>query len=324
MQMMMACGSHTPLLYFPARDSDGVLGIRAAFKILREHVRAFDPQLVVIFGADHYGGHQMASMPAFCIGVETTALADVGGFPGKLHVDRDLAVAAVNALREDDIDVAVSYSMDVDHGFSQILHEATGGIARYPVLPIFVCCLQPPFVPFKRARALGAAVARFLKTQGLERVLVLGTGGLSHDPSKLFPAIDDVSEEWKPYHMFGKGQTIVPQQTWIDYQVERHKFGAERLGASTIPLEQMNIKEAWDRMFLGKLCNEPLAAFDAWRPETVVKEGGFGAMEVLSWVAATQCMDTMTGARPHTLFQQGVREVGVGFAIVEAGPSPSL
>lgn len=323
MELMMACASHTPLLYFPAHESPGVLGVREALGGLQQRVRAFDPQLVVLFGTDHYGGHQMASMPSFCVGVEATALADVGGFPGKLNVDRALAVAAVDALRNDDIDVAVSYAMDVDHGFSQILHEATGSVDAFPVLPIFVCCLQPPFVPFKRARALGAAVARFLKSTDLERILVLGTGGLSHDPSKLFPAIDDVSEEWKPIHMFGKGQTIVPQQAWIDYQIERHRFGAERLGASTGPLERINIFESWDRDFLDQLSYAPLSTFDDWSPATVIEQGGFGAMEVLTWVAAAQTMEALCGVRPHAIFHQGVREVGVGFAIVEAGPAPA-
>ncbi len=158
--------------------------------------------------------------------------------------------------------------------------------------------------------------------QDLQRVLVLGTGGLSHNPARLFPAIDDVSEEWKPYHLLGKRQNDVPQQTWIDYQIKMHKFGAERLGASTVPLEELNIFESWDRDFLDRFCNGPVAAFDAWAPETVIKEGGFGAMEVLSWVAAAGTFEAATGARPHVAFHQGVREVGVGFGVVEAAPTP--
>jgi len=236
-------------------------------------------------------------------------------------VDRDLAVAAVNALRNDDVDVAVSYAMDVDHGFSQILHETLGGIAAYPTLPIFVSCLQPPFVPFKRARALGAAVGRFLAGCGRDRVLVLGTGGLSHNPSMLFPPIEEVSGEWKPYHLLGKRQNDVPQQVWIDYQIEMHHRGAERLGANTAPLEEMNIFEAWDRAFLDKLCSQPLADFDALDPADVVAQGGFGAMECLTWVAAAQTLETATGTRPCVAFQQGVREVGVGFGIVKAKPA---
>jgi 2,3-dihydroxyphenylpropionate 1,2-dioxygenase len=162
MELKMVCASHSPLIYFPGRETPDIDAMRVAIEDTRARVAAFDPQLIVMFGCDHYGGHQMASMPAFCVGVAATALADVGGTPGTLAVPAKIAVDCVNALRNDDIDVAVSYAMEVDHGFSQVLHEIAGGIGRYPVIPIFVSCLQPPFVPVKRARALGAAMARFV------------------------------------------------------------------------------------------------------------------------------------------------------------------
>ena len=154
----------------------------------------------------------MVSMPSFCVGVEATALADVGGTPGRLDVPRAGAVAAVNALRNDDVDVAVSYSMDVDHGFSQVLQDLTGGVSAYPVLPVFVSCLQPPFVPFKRGRALGSAMARFVAGLEVERVLVLGTGGLSHNPEGLFPAFDDICERGGPTICWGLGSLTCPSR----------------------------------------------------------------------------------------------------------------
>jgi hypothetical protein len=113
MHLMMACVSHTPLLYLAA---------------LRQQVEAFDPQLIVLFDCDRYGGQQMFSMPAFCIGVEAVPLADVGGTAGELNVPRATAIAAVEALRKDNVDAAVSYDMSIDHGFSQILVEVAGGI----------------------------------------------------------------------------------------------------------------------------------------------------------------------------------------------------
>src|SRR3546814_5825690 len=85
--------------------------------------------------------------------------------------------------------------MDVDHGFSQALKRLLGGVNTYPVLPIFVSCLQPPFSPFARARALGEAVGSFARTLGQKRILFMGTGGLAHNPYHLFPPIDERSEE---------------------------------------------------------------------------------------------------------------------------------
>src|SRR3546814_1451086 len=72
----MVAASHSPLLDFPARESSSVLNILAALEQARARIRAFDPELVILFGVDHYGGHHMDCMPSFCVGVEATAIAD--------------------------------------------------------------------------------------------------------------------------------------------------------------------------------------------------------------------------------------------------------
>lgn len=316
MRIMMACASHSPLLYFPARESDALREAKRALAEVHSRIEAFDPELVILFGCDHYGGHQMYSMPAFCIGLNATALADVGGTPGKLNVPIDLASDAVNHLRHVGIDVAVSYEMTVDHGFSQVLKELTGDVPRYPVLPIFISCLHPPFVPFKRARALGDGIASFVAGLDLERVLIVGTGGLSHDPSFLFPTLDAVAEEWRPYVLHGHRQSEVAQQSWIDYEVAAHHEGARILANDEIPLQAFGIHEEWDRDFLDLLSEGDLAVVDEWSPENLVASRGIGTMEVLTWIAATQALVSATGSRPEVVFQAGVREVGVGFGVV--------
>jgi len=323
MQIMMTCSSHSPLLYFPARDSEALRGARQALIDVGRSVEAFDPELIILFGCDHYGGHQMYSMPAFCVGLEASALADVGGTPGRLNVPRDVATDAVNALRGAGVDVGVSYDMTVDHGFSQVLQELAGGVSRYPVLPIFVSGLHPPFVPFKRARALGEAVANFVAGLDLERVLIIGTGGLSHDPAFLFPTLDAVSEEWRPYILQGHRQSEVPQQAWMDYEIAAHKHGAQILANDAIPLPALGIHEDWDREFLDLLVNGDLSRVDNWSPEELVATCGIGTMEVLTWIAATQAMKSASGTRPRIVYQRGVREVGVGFGVILA-PATTL
>lgn len=324
MQFMMACASHSPLYYFPAKISDSYAAARHALGAQRHSIEQFDPELVILFGVDHYGGHQMAAMPAFCIGVEATALADVGGTPGALRVPRDVAVSAVNALRRDNIDVAVSYAMEVDHGFSIPLETLTGSLTRYPVLPIFVSCIQPPFVPFHRARALGEAVGRFATTLSFERILFIGTGGLSHDPEFLFPSIENVSDEWRPYILHGNRQTDVPQQSWIDYEIAAHQQAAPLLADESVPQETYGIKEPWDQAFLKDFCAGDLAKFDDLSPDEVVKAAGIGAMEILSWIAAASAMRTATGLAPSEMYQRPCREIGVGFGIAQAGPAPGI
>lgn len=320
-QAMLATASHSPIIEFPAAGSDALDRVHAGLGEIHTEITAFDPDLVVVFGVDHYGGHHMHSMPSFCIGVEATALADVGGTPGPLRVPKDIAIGAVNHARTGGVDVAVSYAMDVDHGFTQALTRLCGGIDRYPVLPIFVSCIQPPFVPFARARALGQAIGDYLATIDAERILVIGTGGLGHNPRMLFPPIDEVSDEWRPYHLLGNSQREVSQQSWIDYEIEAHQVAAAFLADPSIPDEMFGLHEEWDQAFLAHYCVGDLSSFDTWQPEQVVDDAGIGAMEVLSWVAAGQAMAALTGVAPRERLQQICRVIGIGFAITSAGPA---
>lgn len=320
-QAMLVTSSHSPIIDFPAADSEQLQRVHAGLAEMRTEIEAFDPDLVVIFGVDHYGGHHMHSMPSFCVGVTATALADVGGTPGPLVVPADLAVGAVNHVRAAGVDIAVSYAMDVDHGFTQALSRLCGGIDRYPVLPVFVSCIQPPFVPFARARALGRAMGEYLAQVDASRVLVIGTGGLGHNPRMLFPPIDEVSDEWRPYHLYGRSQHDVSQQAWIDYEIEAHQVAAAFLADPSIPDEFFGLHEAWDRAFLDRYCGGDLAAFDGWVPDRVVDDAGIGAMEVLSWIAAGEAMHTLTGASPRERLQQVCRVIGIGFGITSAGPA---
>lgn len=318
---MLVTSSHSPIIEFPARTTDSYDAVIANLAVVRGEVADFDPELVVIYGLDHYGGQHMRAMPAFCVGVEASALADVGGTPGPLIVPRDVAVEAVNHLRADGIDTAVSYAMEVDHGFTQALVRLTGGIAQYPVLPIFVSCIQPPFVPFARARALGESIGRYVRRLDYERVLVIGTGGLGHNPRVLFPPIDEVPEEWRPYHLHGRAQTDVSQQAWIDYEIDAHKVAAAFLADDSIPDEMFGLNDAWDRAFMADFCGGDMSRFDSWVPEKVVDEAGIGAMEVLSWIAAGATMNELTHTAPTNRLQRVCREIGIGFAISTAGPS---
>ncbi|MEZ5223717.1 MAG: hypothetical protein R2743_19670 [Ilumatobacteraceae bacterium] len=318
---MLVTASHSPLIEFPADRSDSYVEIVTMLDRVRQEVEVFDPDLVILFGVDHYGGHHMRSMAPFCVGVEATGMADVGGTPGELRVPKDVAVGAVNFVRAEGVDVAVSYAMDVDHGFTQALSRVTGGVDQYPVLPIFVSCIQPPFVPFARARALGEAVGRYIRHLNNRRVLVLGTGGLTHNPRRLFPPIDEVAQEWLPYHLHGKAQQEVAQQDWIDYQIDAHHAAAKFLASPDIPDEQFGLHDEWDRAFLDMFCAGDMSVFDDWEPEHVVTAAGIGAMEVLSWIAAAQAAASAAEIVPFERLQQVCRVIGIGYGITTSSPT---
>ncbi len=56
----------------------------------------------------------------------------------------ELAEACAHAVINSGIDLAVSYNMQVDHGFAQPLEFLLGGLDRLPVLPVFINGVAAP------------------------------------------------------------------------------------------------------------------------------------------------------------------------------------
>jgi 2,3-dihydroxyphenylpropionate 1,2-dioxygenase len=172
----LCCMSHSPLLNLPGPSPELLEDIDSALTDARDFVRAFDPELVVIFSPDHYNGFFYRLMPPFCIGTAATGVGDFGTHAGPLTVPVDIATSCAEALWKSGVDIAISSSMAVDHGTVQPLETLFGDAGSIPVLPIFINSVATPLGPIKRARALGSAVGDFVATLG-KRVLIVGPVG---------------------------------------------------------------------------------------------------------------------------------------------------
>src|SRR3954464_9251649 len=181
MPLTLCCMSHSPLLNLPGPSQDLLEDIDAARAAAREFVTAYDPELVVIFSPDHYNGVFYRMMPPFCISTNATGVGDYGTQAGPLSVPSDIATDLAEAVLAADVDVAISASMDVDHGTVQPLQSLFGDAAGRPVIPIFINSVATPLGPVRRSRALGTAVGNYLAMLD-KRALVIGSGGLSHYP----------------------------------------------------------------------------------------------------------------------------------------------
>ena len=173
MHAYLHCLSHSPLVGYvdPAQEVlDEVNGVIAS---ARERIAAFSPELVVLFAPDHYNGFFYDVMPPFCLGVGATAIGDFGSAAGELPVPVELAEACAHAVMKSGIDLAVSYCMQVDHGFAQPLEFLLGGLDKVPVLPVFINGVATPLPGFQRTRMLGEAIGRFTSTLN-KRVLEQG------------------------------------------------------------------------------------------------------------------------------------------------------
>lgn len=174
--------SHSPLIGLNPVAPEIEQELSAAIASVRRAVLAWKPERVVLVGPDHYNGFFNELMPPFCIGTQATAVGDYTTPAGPLNVDGAGAEALAAFLMDRGFDPAVSRRMQVDHGFSQALQSLWGGLDTPPVIPIFMNAVAQPGIPrLRRCLQVGRAIGDFLDTLP-GRTLVIGSGGLSHEP----------------------------------------------------------------------------------------------------------------------------------------------
>src|ERR1700741_4183578 len=120
------CASHTPLMGDVSVGRETADSVTAAFARLADQVRAFGPDLVVQFSPDHFNGFFYDLMPAFCVGSAAGSVGDRGPRPGPLPVPEALALDLAQGVQAQDVDIALSRRMPVDHGFTQIWEAMFG------------------------------------------------------------------------------------------------------------------------------------------------------------------------------------------------------
>lgn len=316
MQSALVCASHSPLLYCYDKPPVEWDAIKAGYAAARSFVKDFDPELVVIFGADHFNGFFLDLMPAFCIGLSAQAVNDIGGFSGKLDVPHDMALALIKNLRAHDLDPAVSYQMTVDHAFSQTLHNMTGAVSACPTIPVFINAISTPFVPFRRTRLLGEAIGKFARTLG-KRVLFLASGGMSHHPARYYPIFGEGDESVTAWQLSGGKQVpSLSSSEWLKRLLEMHHEGASMITRGERTAQDMRLNATSDKRFLDVLLSGNLDLFDQWDLEELVVQGGIGSMELQTWIAATAAHLAFGGAIPQLEVYSVAPEIGIACGIV--------
>ncbi|HEY9313212.1 3-carboxyethylcatechol 2,3-dioxygenase [Williamsia sp.] len=309
MPLALCCVSHSPLLELPGTPPGLVDEVEAALEEAAAFVRDWDPELVVIFSPDHYNGFFYRVMPPFCIGNAARGVGDYGTSAEPLDVPRDLADACARSVLEAGVDVAVSESMDVDHGTVQPLQRLLGDVRARPVIPIFVNSVAAPLGPLRRVRALGTAVGRHLT--GLDkRVLIVGSGGLSHDPP--VPTLATASGSVRERLVHGGSQTPEQRASRQSAVIE----AAQDFAAGRGPLRPLN--PDWDREFLEIIDSGRLDQFDGWSNTRITSEAGSSAHEVRTWVAAFAAMSTQGPYETPVRYYRAAPELIAGFAIRSA------
>jgi 2,3-dihydroxyphenylpropionate 1,2-dioxygenase len=298
--------SHSPLLNLPGPSAELLADIGTALADARAFVRDFDPELVVIFAPDHYNGFFYKAMPPFCIGTAAQGVGDYGTHSGPLDVPGDIATACAAAVLAADVDVSISASMDVDHGTVQPLEILFGDAVARPVIPVFINSVATPLGPLRRVRALGSAVGDYLATLD-KRVLVLGSGGLSHDPPVPTLATAPPAALQRIVH----GAPMSSQQR--EARQTAVMDAAHTFAHGESPLQPLN--PDWDQAFLELLDTGRLPEVDAWSTDWIESEAGLSAHEVRTWVAAFAALSAAGPYETGSRYYRPAPELIAGFAV---------
>jgi 2,3-dihydroxyphenylpropionate 1,2-dioxygenase len=247
--------SHSPPM---STDIERVQGLvfRQALAEVVAAVRAFDPTLVVYFGPDHLRA-LVGIAPCFTLAESATGYGDWGTSEEDYDVPTDVAVALGQSLVGAGIDIAVAPHLRLDHGFGQSTTDLLGGLSVVPMLPIVINCIDRPVATAARTAALGTAVGEFLRhaCSPEERVLVVGSGGLSHAPPSLVAAARDLTE------------------------ADRQRLIADNL---TRAAEAIN--PPWDSAFLERIASPDWGSLATLSAEEL-QPAGTGGAEVRTWIA---------------------------------------
>lgn len=153
---------------------------------LGRRVKALDPDVLVIHSNDHWINFFLNNIPTFCIGIGDEhdpppepfmkGLFPQEYLPGHAGLGRHLLEFALNA----DFDPGYSLRVAIDHGIGIPIWRM-GFDEVPPIVPVFVNLVEEPFPTPKRCLAWGHMIRAGIEAYPEDlRVVVLGTGGLSH------------------------------------------------------------------------------------------------------------------------------------------------
>jgi protocatechuate 4,5-dioxygenase beta chain len=170
----------------PQHEQDAVL---AGYEEFRRRMDVLKPDVVIGVANDHLLNFPMDNLPDFCVGIGDEWEGPAPWFRNWLNVpdykvrgDRAIGRALVRESAKAGINHAFAEKLLFDDNWSVPLKFL---FPRYDVrfVPIHMNPVVPPVPTAARCLEVGAQIARIVKAlPSNDRVVLMGTGGLSHDP----------------------------------------------------------------------------------------------------------------------------------------------
>ncbi|MBN9460618.1 MAG: protocatechuate 3,4-dioxygenase [Burkholderiales bacterium] len=153
---------------------------------VRQWLAQARPDVLVLIYNDHGLNFFLDKMPTFAVGAapeyhnadEGWGIPTLPPFPG----DQDLSWHMIESLVADEFDIVTCQEMLVDHAFTLPM-ALLWPDQRWPVrvVPVVINTVQAPLPSASRCFRFGQAIGRAIQSwEADQRVLVMGTGGLSH------------------------------------------------------------------------------------------------------------------------------------------------
>jgi len=309
-EVYLHCLSHSPLVGYVDPEQAILNEVNGVIHQARERIKRFDPELIILFSPDHYNGFFYDIMPSFCIGMAAHSIGDFGTASGPLNVPQDLAEECASYVLAKGVDVAVSYNMQVDHGFAQPLEFLIGSLDAVPVIPVFVNGVAKPLPSFQRARLLGEAIGEYASNLN-KRVLLLASGGLSHQPPvpELATAGEHLADRLK-----GSGRNLPQDER--EARTQRVVNAAVDFVKDQHSLHPLN--PAWDQSFMQDLATGQIRKLDALNNQDLSDMAGKSTHEVKTWVAAFAALSAFGPYLTEGLYYREIPEWIAGFGSISA------
>jgi protocatechuate 4,5-dioxygenase beta chain len=154
---------------------------------VKSWLQEIQPDHIVIVYNDHLNHFTFDAYPTFAAGVAAVfAQADEGWGPRALpdlRGDPQFGWHMCTELVAREFDLTVCQEMRLDHGIYSWIPYITDLPRAVPVFPIAVNMLRFPMPLPERLRKLGVAIREAVHAYGEGRVVVIATGGMSHQIS---------------------------------------------------------------------------------------------------------------------------------------------
>ena len=261
-----------------------------AFVEMGREIVASKPDAVVIVGTDHGRIYPLSALPQYTIGVSALArgIGDAGLPLKDVRIHQGLARELLRGCLDAGIDLAYSEAMTIDHSFLAPLLLSLPEL-DIPIVPLVQNCNAPPLPTLKRSHAVGTALGEALRRGPAGRVVVIGTGGLSHWVGS--PAFQNFMTE--------------PAGTRLERQKE-------------YPLtltDTGHVNEEFDQAFIDLICRGKAHEFlQEWDTERLRAAAGNGGQEIRNWLLVAGAVQDQPA---RLLAYQAVKEWLTGTAVVQ-------